>query len=73
MLEGIDVKVFAYFIQRHVDAKVVLNLVVSRVERYRKSDKTLVGTCTAELQANGTSCVAELIRRGPPTGPSRPK
>jgi hypothetical protein len=44
MLEGIDVKVSAYFIQRHVDPKVFLNLVVSRVEPYRKSDKHLVGT-----------------------------
>ena len=61
MLEGIDVKVFAYFIQRHVDPKVFLNLVVSRVELYRKSDKNLVGTCTAEIRKNGTSCVAELI------------
>lgn len=73
MLEGIDVKVFAYFIQRHVDAKVLLNLVVSRVERYRKSDKTLVGTCTAELQANGTSCVAELISSWTANGAFAPK
>ncbi|HXL65509.1 MAG TPA: hypothetical protein VN938_10650 [Xanthobacteraceae bacterium] len=61
MLEGIDVKVFAYFIQRHIDPKVFLNLVVSRVELYRKSDKNLVRTCTAEFQKNGTSCVAEVI------------
>ena len=61
MLEGIDVKVFAYFIQRHVDPKVFLNLVVSRVELYRKSDKNLVGTCTTDIRKNGTSCVAELI------------
>jgi hypothetical protein len=61
MLEGIDVKVFAYFIQRHVDPKVFLNLVVSRVELYRKSEKNLVGTCTTEIRKTGTSCVAELI------------
>jgi hypothetical protein len=61
MLEGIDVKVFAYFIQRHVDANVLLNLLVSRVERYRKSNNALAATCTAEIQANGTSCVAELV------------
>ncbi|MGC1356778.1 MAG: hypothetical protein WA851_13495 [Xanthobacteraceae bacterium] len=73
MLEGIDVKVFAYFIQRHVDAKVLLNLVVSRVERYHKSDKVLVGTCTAELQANGTSCVAELISSWTANGAFGPK
>ncbi len=73
MLEGIDVKVFAYFIQRHVDAKVLLNLVVSRVERYHKSDKALVGTCTAELQANGTSRVAELISSWTANGAFAPK
>jgi hypothetical protein len=61
MLEGIDVKVFAYFIQRHVDPKVFLNLVVSRIELYRKSDKNLVGTCTTDIRKNGTSCVADLI------------
>jgi hypothetical protein len=61
MLEGIDVKVFAYFIQRHVDPKVFLNLVVSRVELYRKSEKNLVGTCTTDIGKTGTSCVAELI------------
>jgi hypothetical protein len=61
MLEGIDVKVFAYFIQRHVDPKVFLNLVVSRVELYRKSEKNLVGTCTTEIGKTGASCVAELI------------
>jgi hypothetical protein len=61
MLEGIDVKVFAYFIQRHIDPKVFLNLVVSRVELYRKSEKNLVGTCTSDIRNNGTSCVAELI------------
>ena len=61
LLAGIDVKVFAYFIQRHVDPKVFLNLVVSRVELYRKSEKNLVGTCTTQIRKNGTSCVAELI------------
>ena len=61
LLAGIDVKVFAYFIQRHVDPKVFLNLVVSRVELYRKSEKNLVGTCTTTIRKNGTSCVAELI------------
>jgi hypothetical protein len=61
MLEGIDVKVFAYFFQRHVDPKVFLNLVVSRVELYRKSEKNLVGTCTTDIGKTGTSCVGELI------------
>jgi hypothetical protein len=37
MMEGIDVNVFAYFIQRGIDAKVFLNLVVGRVERYSKT------------------------------------
>ena len=73
MLEGIDVKVFAYFIQRHVDPKVFLNLVVSRIELYRKSDKNLVSTCTAEIQKNGTSCVAEVIASWTADGTFAPK
>jgi len=61
MLEGIDVKVFAYFIQRHVSPKVFLNLVVSRVERYRGADKSLAGTCTAEPGKGSDRCLPELI------------
>jgi hypothetical protein len=73
MLEGIDVKVFAYFIQRHVDPKVFLNLVVGRVELYRKSDKNLVGTCTIDIGKTGTSCVAELISSWTADGGFAPK
>jgi hypothetical protein len=72
LLEGIDVKIFAYFIQRHVDPKVFLNLVVSRIERYRP-DNSLAGTCTAIRGPNGSSCVAELISSWTADGATAPK
>jgi len=53
MLRGIDVKIFAYFIQRGINPKVFLNLVVSRAEKYR--EKNLVGTCIPE------TCLADVI------------
>jgi hypothetical protein len=48
ILNGIDVRVFSYFIQRGIDSRIFLNLVVSRVERFRKLDDgySFDGTCT---------------------------
>ncbi len=51
MLEGIDVNVFAYFIQRGVKPKVFLNLVVSRIEHYARLPSggfRLIETCKGD-------------------------
>jgi hypothetical protein len=47
MLTGINVNVFAYFIQRGVNPRVFLNLVVSKIEAYQKVDNgyRLLETC----------------------------
>lgn len=59
MLRGIDIDIFAYFIQRRVNPKIFLNLVVSRVERYAKSPNGRYNWSTC-IYSN--PCFDELIK-----------
>jgi hypothetical protein len=69
MLEGIDPKIFAYFVQRadfiqqgRLNIRMFLDLVVFKIERYRKTDgdKYVQETCYIRPDAAGGTC-RELI------------